>query len=241
MLRSQTGSAMIYIFIAIALLAGLFYAMNQESRVNTSVLSEERAHLLASEIIEKSNIYAMAVQKLLLRGCDETEISFENALHPSAASYVNAGSPADNSCHVFHPAGGGVALESISLPEDSLDTAFSGGGNYGVSQHAGNYCIFGIGTGTTVCNDSNKELLYVATALKQSVCEAINQKLGINLPDGTADTEDLASEAFDGSFATGITNLLDPASIQNKQAFCLEDNSAPTIGNHFYYSTLKAR
>lgn len=236
MLRSQAGSAMIYIFIAIALLAGLLYAMNQESRVNTSALTEERANLLASEIIERSNAYGMSVQKLLLRGCDETEISFENSLHPAAATHANGNSPTDNSCHVFHPSGGGIALESISLPEDTLDTAWTAESHYGYIIFTNNTCVDGIGTGPP-CTVPGRELLVWTSFIKESVCEAINTRLAI----GSIGGEDTSASPFRGDFSNGSAKLIDVATVANKPAGCIEDNAGPTLGAYVYFSTLKAR
>ena len=236
MLKSQAGSALIYIFIAVALLAGLLYAMNQESRVNTNALSEERASIIASEIIEKSNIFALAAHKLLLRGCDETEISFENSLHPAAATHANANSPIDNSCHVFHPSGGGISLESISLSEDSLDTAWTAESHYGYIIFTNNTCVDGVGTGPP-CTVPGRELLVWTSFIKESICEAINKKLGIDSIGG----EDTSAAPFRGDFSNGSAKLIDVATVANKPAGCVEDNAGPTLGSYVYFSTIKAR
>lgn len=112
-LKSQQGSAMLYIMIAVALLAALSYAVSQTNRGSVSTLTDEKANLAAQEIIEYGNVVATAVQKLRLRGCSDIEIGFgnnvwqfENGTLIHAPGH-NPSTPG-NECEIFSPEGGNV-------------------------------------------------------------------------------------------------------------------------------------
>lgn len=110
-LKSQSGNVLVYILIAVALLAALSYVVAQNSRGVVSGISEQRAKLYATEIITYANSLADAVSQLRLRGCRDTEISFERPpFDGSDPLYTNPNSPSDFSCHVFHVAGGAVGV-----------------------------------------------------------------------------------------------------------------------------------
>ncbi|MEM6781224.1 MAG: hypothetical protein AAF569_05125, partial [Pseudomonadota bacterium] len=77
MKRSENGSAIFYILIAIVLLAALTYSFTQSTRTSGDNLTDQQASLIASEIIEYGNTITNAVQKLKLRGCADDEISVQ--------------------------------------------------------------------------------------------------------------------------------------------------------------------
>ena len=84
----ECGNVLFYILIAVALIAALSYAVTTTSRGGgTADISQEKAGLAASEILEYSNNIASAAAQLNLRGCRDTEISFDNTL--SATDYSN--------------------------------------------------------------------------------------------------------------------------------------------------------
>lgn len=111
--NAQQGSVFVYILLAIALLGGLTYAVSRGNRTNTNALTAEQAKLAAQEIIEYGNVVAAAVQKLRLRGCADTEISFENSF--SSDNYTNPNAPTDESCHVFSPIGAQINFKSTPV------------------------------------------------------------------------------------------------------------------------------
>ena len=106
----QSGSAFLYIIIAIALLAALSVAVSRGNRGSTSTMSDQQAKLAAQEIIDYGNTVAAAVQKLRLRGCTDTQISFENS---AIAGHVNPNAPADESCHILSPSGGNIGIHEF--------------------------------------------------------------------------------------------------------------------------------
>jgi hypothetical protein len=75
---AERGNVMFYILIAVALLAALIFAVAQSGRGNIQQVSEEKARLFATEIIQYTGTMANGVAQLRLRGVRDTEISFDN-------------------------------------------------------------------------------------------------------------------------------------------------------------------
>jgi len=178
----ETGNVLFYVLIAVALLAALTFAVSESGRGNIKKLSDERARLYATEIIEYGNILANAVAQTRLRGYTAEQISFENN---TIAGYTNANCT-DDICKIFHPSGGGVNY--MSPPEDAND-----GSSWFIG---GDTCIDQIGTGTSNCNSLTSvvnELILFLPDVDESVCVQINELLGIDNPSGSPPAEALNS------------------------------------------------
>lgn len=99
---SQRGSAIIMLFIAVALFGILAYAFMQSSRTSTSWLESERGKASATATADCANTLGLAVKRLEARGC--TGMISMNADGTNTAP----GAPTDGSCSVYHPNGGGA-------------------------------------------------------------------------------------------------------------------------------------
>jgi hypothetical protein len=107
---AQKGNVLFLILIAVALFAALSYAVTDSSRGGVDGGSQETNKRTASEFVQYGISLNTAITRLrVLNQCSNEEISFEIAPFDGAGSRYNANSPADFSCHVFHPAGGGVS------------------------------------------------------------------------------------------------------------------------------------
>lgn len=168
---SESGNAIIYIFVAIALLAALSFAVSQSSRSAGKGLQEDRASLSATEIISYGDTVAKAAGQLRLRGVRDYQLSFAHtSAHTDYGTYDT-----EPRAEIFNPAGGGViyrqppVLAAVTPP---LTYEFSGA-----------YAIDRIGlTGCTLpANDPSacSELLLVVSGLRREVCQMINHQLGI--------------------------------------------------------------
>ena len=115
--KTEQGNVFFYILIAVALFAALSYAVSRNNTGSTDIFTDEQAKLAAQEIIEYGNTVANAVQKLRLRGCSDTEISFENDIIDGYENGTNT------SCQVFHVDGGDINWTSI--PEERLESDHS--------------------------------------------------------------------------------------------------------------------
>lgn len=103
---TQAGNVLFLILIAVTLFAALTYAITNSSRSGKTDISQEKAQL--SEAVGNSCTSSVnaAVLRLSMAGkCSNSQISYEQ---PDGTN-PNPAAPADKSCHIFHPAGGGVS------------------------------------------------------------------------------------------------------------------------------------
>lgn len=113
--QNESGGVLLWILIAVALFAALSYAISGSSRGSQGMVSEERARLIAMEIFGFAQRVEHAVNRLLLSGCSETEISFGNDVYMNTNGTAllfpmdhNPNAPEDGRCHIFLPQGGGL-------------------------------------------------------------------------------------------------------------------------------------
>lgn len=211
---AESGNVLFYILIAVALLAALSFAVAQSGRGSIAQMNEEKSKLLANEIMEYGDIIANAVAQLRLRGCKPTEISFEN---PEKAGYANAGAPADKTCNIFDPAGGGVTYRAF---ED-----FSPSGNE-------TYFRTGVKDveNTGLPNEADLWLRVIstdgsATSKAKQICFQINKKLSLGTDDnlGTVAFEPVIDETWADTDFTGtfpVSAVDDYGIINGLSAFC---------------------
>lgn len=113
---SQSGSALLFILIGVALFAALSYVVATSSRTgNSSISKQESAKIAATEIFNYGAQVKGALEDLMLsEGCSLTQISFWTDKAPGYNMawmnlyYDNPNSPADRSCHIFDSDGGNV-------------------------------------------------------------------------------------------------------------------------------------
>lgn len=198
--KAESGNALLYILIAVILLAALSLAVAQSGRGNINQVSAEKIKLYASELIDYSNAVANAVTQLRLRGCKDTALSFEN---PAVSGYINGSAPSDKSCHIFDPAGGGINWKI--MPSEFL------GNHTALSSLKGSVDF----TGNVEIQESasaSGDLVMHVDILKKAVCLKINDLLHIANPGGDAPTDALAAEGtvtkFTGSYVTSSTNII---------------------------------
>jgi len=223
--HTQSGNALFIILIAVALLGALSYAVTQSNRGGVTALTDEKAKLYATEILDYAQVVSNAVAQLRLRGCDESEISFENNV---VSGYANANSPSDKTCHVFHPSGGGLAFGK----------AFND--NY--YHFSGDRFIFDVGTTGSVT--SERAELYVDLIVDEQICTVINDKIDIENPSGNLPIGLPGSGRFTGTYNGGnpITHPSNPDSLsatRGRKSFCVESSVNPDI--HYFVRVLIAR
>ncbi len=177
MMRDQSGNVLFYILIAVALLAALSYTVAQTNRGGAQSVSREKSAIIASEIIEYSQIVGNAVSQLRLRGVKDTEISFENDV---VAGYENVNC-LDDSCKVFALNGGGISY--LSPKKEWLDDKYSAEPRYGELYFNGS--AMGLSKGS----DDKDDLIMFVPYLKKSICVAINKALNIHLDSDVTPSE----------------------------------------------------
>lgn len=227
MKNREGGNAIVYILIAVALLAALIFAVSQNSRDSATAVTDEKAKLYASDIIQYGNTLGQAVTQLKLRGCDISEISFENDL---VAGYANGTAPADDTCDVFELKGGGITPQLP--PTEILDGAsmLKVTTDFEVSE-----------VGTTCGDDDCVELVYAIGPLKVEVCTKINTMLGVNNPGNAPPLEqvDFASAAkYDGTIGREAAISSPGNDVSGKTAGCLQDDEDL---KYYFFKVLWAR
>lgn len=115
---SQRGSAILMLFIAVALFGMIAYAFLQGSRGNISMLTNEASKATGYQTTDCSNAVNMATKRLTARGCGSLISSATDG------SNANPGAPTDGSCSIYHPNGGGV--KNCSIPTAPSDPCLTG-------------------------------------------------------------------------------------------------------------------
>ena len=114
----QRGSAIIMLFVAIALFGLLGYAFLQGTRGSTTLITDTASKAQATNTQMCSNVVNMATRRLEAKGCKPGQIS----LSPDGNNPV-MGAPTDGSCSVFHINGGGAKPCVIAAnPDDRCTT-----------------------------------------------------------------------------------------------------------------------
>ena len=241
--RNHSGNVLFLILIAVALFAALSYAVTSSSKSGGGGVSKDKAKIVSAEIIQYATSIQQAITRMMLmNGCSDTQISFENA---GVAGYVNASAPADSRCHVFHPNGGGISFVNPEEKWQDTTLASSLGGVVGQYYMTAKICLPGVGSGKLPTCWSNgqddTELLFVLPWVSEELCTALNKGSGIeSLP--TAQTflqfDRAFGSKFTGSFTTGIKRSAGGhPQMQNKHSYCFFDStsSSPGDGYHYYH------
>lgn len=227
---NQNGNAIVMILIAVALFAALSYAFTYASRTSTSFISDEEAKAYANQIIAYGNEVKSAVKRLQLRGCSDTQISFENSV---VTGYTNPNAPTDKSCHVFDIAGGG--LNFIKISENILDNSYSANTSYGIFNTTGDVRILNVGT--SLNGPTGNELIGVVSFINKNICQAINKNLDFSYTSNNPPISLFYANAFDGDY-NHIAQAIMNVGLTGKKSFCFDHVG---LGKYIYYITLIAR
>lgn len=243
--RSESGSALWFILIAIALLVALTVAITRTSETTEQNGERERDRIEASDILRQGKSLEQAVQKLRDSGnVSENDISFAN---PIVAGYDNhncgdkTSSSDDNPCMLYNAEGAGLTYTPPL--SDWLDQTQSAQPLYGQWFFHATACVPGIGTAQTGCHADNSTTALIAVLpwIQQSLCIEINRLAGVaNLsnptrpPVLTGDAFAPSRDKFTGTY-TASAELASPGGeFVGKQAGCFAGATNPTGGYHFY-------
>lgn len=231
--KSERGNVLFYILIAVALLAALSYAVANSSRGNLNQITEEKARLFATEIIEYANIMTNAVAQLRLRGVGANELCFDHDSWPNN-DYNHAGC-ADDTHKIFHPAGAGLIW--TQPPEGAM----------GASPVPDNlWHIYGDNAvdnvGTTCATADCADLILVVDELNEQTCIQLNELLGVTSEGDPMPTDtNIGETLYDGAFTYSaiIGDEAGGTDIQGKPAGCFQRTAAPA--EYTFYKVLQAR
>jgi len=106
--KSQSGNALVYVLVAIALFAALSFTLTRSTDTDEAAyLSDDEAELYASEMVSFTAQAKNAVDQMMFSNSDIDELDF---ILPSDAAF-DTGS---NIHKVFHPAGGGLNFKAVN-------------------------------------------------------------------------------------------------------------------------------
>lgn len=226
--HTEYGNALVYILIAIALLAALSYAVTNSNRGSSEQLSSQKARMHASEILEYSGTVAKAVAQLRLRNIDVSAISFENGI---VSDYTN-GNCGDDTCKIFVPQGGGVSY--IEPPPEIFVTAATFNRQWQFFE--GNQVD---GVGRTNNDDASVDLVMVLGGLSEVVCSELNTLLSVtnpsNAPPVDSDTTIDYMAKYTGTFTLAQTISTGTPTFA-KSAACVDDGAF-----YIFYKVLISR
>lgn len=221
--RSVRGNMLFIILICVALFAALMFAMTQGWRTSGTVANREQTRLVAQEAVSYGNSLRTVIERMTrLRGVKDTGIWF--AATGANATYGVVG--ANPTAEVFHASGGNATYQAPPAGMCLSTCAY---------EFTGQYNVTGIGSGS-------KLLAMVVVDIDPSVCQAINDLLGLKwsaIPTGGTLT---TLARFDGSTygaPTSITMTGGSNEFVGKQAFCYRESGGSQ--RYIYLQTLRVR
>lgn len=168
--KSQRGNALFLILIAVALFAALSYAVTQSTR---SGVGQDRETDLAESaaLVQYPVSIKTAVMRMVIGGIEESNLEFNS---PSELSSCTS-----SSVCVFHPDGLGGATYQIPHPDQTValvDTYNLGFGGFWT--FSGHYEVENIAS-SVASSFAGNEITAFLVGIEQSMCETINERLGI--------------------------------------------------------------
>lgn len=237
-----SGNALFLVLIAVALFAGLSYAVTLTSRGGGNVKKEE-LQLQASSIIQYTASVRAAVQRMILIGqIDENALSFQNTVYQSTTGSLRQ--PAsyfpnctDTSCQVYHPDGGGITPITI---DQNIAPAVSGTTSPGHVLFM-ETSVLGVGT-------SANDLVMFYLYLTEDLCMALNDVLGVPNDSGAVPI-DIPTTSSPGSNTytndldtlTGVVLGDEYAPLTGQTAFCVDWNRSGHANDFMFYQVLVDR
>ena len=230
--KNEKGNVLFLILIAVALFAALSYAVTSSSRSGGGNASDETSLVKSAQITQyPSSVRTSIIRMMVSNGVDATDLEF-NA--PSDFADCTGAPTTYNQC-VFHPAGGGASMITMS-------TDVMAGTSAGVWYFTGNYEIEDIGP-SSAGDPGRNDIIAFLTGISDGVCSRINEELGITGDTTSGSDWDVTpanQQMIDGYTIPNETDVIGDADTANLagQAFgCLTDSA----GENIYYHVLIER
>lgn len=210
-MNSQRGSVMVFLLIAVALFAALGYAVSQGMRLSqgqTDIITEDKAKLDASSVMDFFQATRTGVQNMILNGRNRNDLDFTA---PGGPGFNVA--PYDD--EVFHTQGGGVGYvpvwETLDDRTETTATAWSFIEN----------TIDGIGS------SGGAEVIAALVRVPQKTCEQLNFSLN------GSKTIPVEGGDMDNMFVTGSdpVSAANCAACEGVKALCVSNGNVRV----FYY------
>lgn len=221
--RNERGNALIYIFVAIAILAMLTFAVSDSTDSTDSIADYATADEQISRMMTYSGTLAGAISQMIASGARAESIySTLSVLNPQQAGYET---PPHN-MKLYHPMGGGMNYVTSTGNSTSSDTVAT---TFRINPAS---IVTGVGPTDAVIGD----VLFTAVVTSLKACKRINYLLTGQTT--AAATPTLATATFTSLFTTGSTVTITAANCPNcvNRAQACVSNTANTAWG--FYSTL---
>lgn len=225
----QAGNVLFLILIAVALFATLSYAVTQSSRTGGRQSgAEEKVIMSTARLMNYGSQMQATIDRMRIsQSLDITEIYIENngtKWWDDNSRYCCLDTIPTPERGLFHPAGGGMVLQSF----EDLGLPFSGGTKAG---HTTYVWVNMPGVGS-----SDADLVMWTVALKENVCQGINDKAGIaGIPNIDFHENDFATGSPIPSIGAATGTASDIEAITGKNDLCFRYGD----GRLFYQRVLK--
>lgn len=233
----ENGNAFFIILIAVILFAALAMTFSRGMQQGGETISKRQADIAATDILNYAQVVERTVGRIMQDDHSETFLNFAGTPTDGPA-YTNPDTecPVDE-CKIFHPTGGNITPQSPVVKW--LDKTKSSEPFFGYYVFTAKYCIDGVGDSTCLAGQGI-DLLLMLPYINDSICTAINSKLGIaTLPAPAALAAFALTDKFNGTFpSTGGPILISHAAMTGKNSGCIRDTA--NLQNVFY-SVLLAR
>lgn len=172
-MKNQSGSVIIWILVLIALFGALSFVISRGNRTGAGQLTEQKAKLAATEMIEYADLVRRTVQTMVINGIPLNNLDFSmyNLYNLGGANLPNLYNNSlctSNACKVFSPAGGGLTPRQFYAYGKATpvwtDPTLSKPG----SVSFGLYRVEGFGT-------SASEILMRISVIHPDICAALNK------------------------------------------------------------------
>jgi hypothetical protein len=214
---------MIYILLALALLAGLTVALSRSADVGGDNLDYEQNELLTSRTIAYAGSAKNVVDQMTMSGTSIDNLSY---VRPNQTSFDT--SPHHNK--VYHPSGGGLTLAASDAGVFAT----------GLTPQAGWYMgrFNNIAWTTTTAQD----VIFTAYGISQAICQGINKKItgAITIPplQGTGNPLTYFVDSTISSVANANLTNVECPQCEGYPSMCVS-NGAGTI--FAYYNIISAQ
>lgn len=205
----QSGNVMVYILIALALIAALTVALSRQSDTGGDDLSHEQAEILSAQAMGYVTTVANIVNQMVITGIEPQDIDF---VRPDASAYNTP----PHWQKIFHPDGGGLILQTAGSSLFPSSTATPAPGWY-----------LGRFNNIIWTPSSAPDIILAAHNIPEGVCARINRKITGSADIPTISARPLADYFVDASVSGGGSNspltVSACAECEERAALCVAD------------------
>jgi hypothetical protein len=219
--RHESGSALWFILLGIALLAALAITITRTSGTAEQSGDVEHAKINASSLIRYASGIDEAIEQMRMRGVSENDIDFETTALPGYTNPICT----TTACQVFNVGGGGMTYTKAPAEATALDWIFTGANQ-----------VANVGT-------DSPELVMILPDIDEGICQEIDNEAGVTVIPKETGKIDITTK-FVGVYPTaGSALTIDlPAGVKTACFQGNQDSSGTDLsGKYYFYHTLLAR